>query len=243
MHKYTPFYFLSMACALLPVLVSCERASLPLESPPDEPEYQEQSDLPAPAPEGNDQAELPVEATLSSDLLECPPAGNPLYLELDHAVTFNYEGMSLSHFLHQGYVQLEALEGGLIGTTSAGRLKYSMEGVMSAECSISGEGQMTVTVEGECQDGVVKLKIDEDWQALTGEMECVDEDGEVTVVPFDAPCAGKMANYGPDGEGETFLLTSDEGGYLVMRPFKQGQGYHTWTLYSTLIPTVPLVPK
>jgi hypothetical protein len=173
--------------------------------------------------------------------LNCPPPDSQLYLQLDHAVTFNYESMSLSHFLHQGTVLLQAGEGGVIGTVTPGELKYSIEGVMGPECSISGEGQMTVTVEGACEDGVVKLKIDENWQALTGEMEC-DMEGEKSTVPFDAPSVGNMPNYGPDGEGETFLLTSDEGGYVVMRPFEQGQGYHTWTLYTSLIPTVPLAP-
>jgi hypothetical protein len=178
----------------------------------------------------------------TGDLLTCPPAGQQLYLELDHAVTFNYEQMSLSHFLHQGMVYLDTLEGGQIGTSTPGNLKYSIEGVMSSECSISGEGQITVTAQGFCEDGVVRLKIDENWQALSGQMECIDEDGEVTVAPFNTPSAGSMPNHGPDGQGEVFLLTDAEGGYVVMRPFKHGQGYHTWTLYSTLIPTVPLVP-
>jgi hypothetical protein len=241
MHKpIKPIFFCIVCTALLLGLVSCSRANLPLNSPSDEPETQEQ---PAPADTGEiDNAGQSIEVQPAGDFLDCPPAGTALYLELDHAVTFNYETMSLSHFLHQGYVQLEVQENGLIGTLIPGRLKYSMEGVMSPECSTSGEGQMMVTVSGTCEEGMVKLKIDEDWQALSAQMECVDEDGEVITAHFDAPAVGKMPNHGPNGEGEIFFLTDDEAGYVVMRPFEQGQGYHTWTLYTTLIPTVPLVP-
>jgi hypothetical protein len=241
MHKYAHPYFLSLVCiSLLLWLVSCTQASPPQASSSDEPETQEQL---APADTGEiDKAGQSIEVQPAGDFLDCPPVGTPLYLELDHAVTFNYETMSLSHFLHQGYVQLEVQENGLIVTLIPGRLKYSMEGMMNPECSTSGEGQMTVTVSGTCEDGMVKLKIDEDWKALSAQMECVDEDGEVITAPFDAPAVGKMLNHGPDGEGEIFFLTDEDAGYVVMRPFEQGQGYHTWTLYTTLIPTVPLVP-
>jgi hypothetical protein len=253
MNKHTLAYLmLLIIAALLLTLVSCNPASEVINPPSsgnglddsdevteidDGQESKEESEGEE-QPSNQDEADL----ALAGDLLICPPPGQQLYLELDHAVTFNYEEMSLSHFLHQGMVYMDTLEGGQIGTSAPGNLKYSIEGVMSSECSINGEGQMTVTVQGICEDGVVRLKIDENWQALSGQMECIDEDGDVTIAPFNTPSAGRMSNHGPDGEGEVFLLTDAEGGYVVMRPFEQGQGYHTWTLYSTLVPTAPLVP-
>jgi hypothetical protein len=253
MNKHTLAYLiLLIIAALLLTLVSCNPASEVINPPSsgsgldDSDEVTEIDDGQESKEEsgGEEQPSNQDDADLApaGDLLTCPPPGQQLYLELDHAVTFNYEEMSLSHFLHQGMVYMDTLEGGQIGTSAPGNLKYSIEGVMSSECSISGEGQMTVTVQGICEDGVVRLKIDENWQALSGQMECIDEDGEVTIAPFNTPSAGRMSNHGPDGEGEVFLLTDAEGGYVVMRPFEQGQGYHTWTLYSTLVPTAPLVP-
>jgi hypothetical protein len=237
-----------LTTVLLLTLVSCNPTSETINPPSSAPE--QNGDVPADVSDFEDgqdsgegsEGEEQLGNQETGELLNCPPAGQLLYLGLDHAVTINYGEMSLSHFLHQGMVYLDTLEGGQIGTSIPGNLKYSMEGVMSSECSISGEGQMTVTVQGTCEDGVVKLKIDENWQAASGQMECIDEDGDVTVAPFDVPAAGSMPNHGPDGEGEVFLLTDAESGYVVMRPFEQGQGYHTWTLYSSLVPTVPLVP-
>ena len=44
--------------------------------------------------------------------------------------------------------------------------------------------------------------------------------------------------------GEIFYLVEGAEGYSSMRPFLEGDGYHTWTLYTTgdNIPVVPLVP-
>jgi hypothetical protein len=247
MHKYKRIIFYLLIWGML--LLGLNSCGLPkgMSPPSNEPGAEESADVEPPISEDSEQGEDPDEGgetfdiSAPGDFMECPQAGQPLYLEVDHAVTLNYEEMSLSHFLHQGYVHLEMLEGGKIGTSGPGSLKYSIEGVMGPECSISGEGQVTVTVEGTCEYGVVKLKIDEDWQALSGVMEC-DFDGEKSIVPFQAPSVGSMPNHGPDGEGEVFLLTEGDEGYLVMRPFAKGQGYHNWTLYTTTIPTLPLVP-
>jgi len=53
---------------------------------------------------------------------------------------------------------------------------------------------------------------------------------------------GVQTHSGVDGEGEIFYLVEGSEGYSSMRPFAEGEGYHTWTLYTQDIPLVPLVP-
>jgi hypothetical protein len=133
-------------------------------------------------------------------------------------------------------------DAGTIASTDSPSLTYTMEGVMSAECSLTSEGTMKPSAHGSCQDGVVHLFIDENWQALSGEMQCVNEDGDTYIMPFDTPPMGLQQHSGQNGEGEIFYLTDSSEGYSSMRPFVEGDGYHTWTLYTD-IEVVPIVPE
>lgn len=183
----------------------------------------------------------PVEAQSADDLsLPCPQAGATLYLGFDHALTVNYNETSLTHFVHQGWLELVVNEGGQITSARPTTLTTSLEGKMSPECSLSGGGSMIPNAHGACQDGVVSLVIEENWEAMQAQMTCVDEDGETTVAPFEIPAVGTLVNSGVDGNGVNFLLVEGEEGYSTMRPFQHGSGYHTWTLYTVTIPNVPL---
>jgi hypothetical protein len=185
-----------------------------------------------------------VEPEFGSDTLPCPSKGSTLFLGFDHALTVNYEDTSIHHFLHQGWLQLTVTdENGTIASEGSPSLTYTMEGKMSDECVLNAEGTMTPYAQGSCEAGVVSLFIEENWQALQGEMTCVDSDGDTVIMPFNVPPMGLQKHSGPNGTGEIFYLVEGSEGYSTMRPFLEGDGYHTWTLYIEDIPLVPLAPE
>jgi hypothetical protein len=194
----------------------------------------------------DDQGEGPIEPALDSEHLPCPAKGATLFLGFDHALTINYGETSISHFLHEGRQQLEVVDdNGTIMPVGAQSLTYSMEGVMSAECTLTSEGTMMPSAHGFCEAGVVSLIIEENWLPLTGEMVCIDDNGDVDIVPFNVPPMGMQIHSGENGAGEIFFLVAGGEGYSSMRPFLEGDGYHTWTLYmlgEDDMPPVPLVP-
>jgi len=115
--------------------------------------------------------EEPVEPAFDSDTLPCPLKGSSLYLGFDHALTINHEEASITHFLHQGWLQLQVTDdNGTIASQGSPSLTYSMEGKMSDECSLSAEGTMTPSAHGSCEAGVVSLFIEENWMAMDGEI-------------------------------------------------------------------------
>jgi len=134
-------------------------------------------------------------------------------------------------------------DNGSIASVGTVTLTYSMEGRMSDECTLTGEGEMVPSAHGTCEAGVVSLIIAENWGPLQGEMVCIDDDGDVVRAPFNVPAMGLQTHSGQDGNGEIFYLVEGSDGYSTMRPFAEGEGYHTWTLYSSDVPLVPLVPE
>jgi hypothetical protein len=220
------------------------RPAIPLLPDYGSPKNQGQDDSSQGNDSSSDQGESPVEPQFGVESLPCPPEGTVLALGFDHALTLNYGDVSMHHFLHQGWINLRVddASGALVSVGSTS-LKTSMEARMSAQCALSGEGSMIPNAHGNCVAGVVSLIIEENWLPLQGEMICVDEDGETETVPFDVPGLGMQTHSGPDGGGEIFYLVEGSEGYSSMRPFAEGEGYHTWTLYVTDIPTVPLVPE
>jgi hypothetical protein len=173
--------------------------------------------------------------------LSCPTNGESLILGFDHAVTIEQPDVNLTHILREGYLTLlagEADADGNVALSSVGNpsLDYEMMGVMGP-CSVTMAGIMQVSASGTCNDGVVYLTIIETWQSADGTMVC---DG--TAMAFSSPGPGAFTHEGADGAGEVFYLVDSSEGYTVMRPFGEGSGYHSWTLYATQIPLVPLVP-
>ena len=98
-------------------------------------------------------------------------------------------------------------------------------------------GTMVASASGFCVDGTVYLTIIEDWQSASGTMTC--DDG---AMPFMIPASGPRVHQGADGAGEVFHLVAGSQGFTSMRPFQEGEGYHSWTLYATQVDSVPLVP-
>lgn len=191
----------------------------------------------------DEQNENPIEPEFGSDTLPCPPKGSTLYLGFDHALTVNHEETSINHFLHEGWLQLSVTdENGTIASVGSPSLTYTMEGKMSDECTLEAEGSMMPSAHGSCEAGVVNLFIEENWLALNGEMTCIDPDGDVAVLPFNVPPMGLQQHSGQNGAGEIFYLVEGSEGYSTMRPFLEGDGYHTWTLYTEDVPLEPLVP-
>ncbi len=190
------------------------------------------------------QGQAPVEPQFGQDTLPCPAKGATLALGFDHALTVNYQETSISHFLHQGWINMKVVDDrGTIELVGSASLTYSMEGRMSDECTLTGEGKMVPTAHGSCESGVVSLFIEENWLPLEGEMVCIDSDGDVIRAPFNVPAMGMQTHSGADGTGEIFYLVEGGQGYSTMRPFAEGEGYHTWTLIADEIPLVPLVPE
>ncbi|MBS3751276.1 MAG: hypothetical protein KGY39_07210 [Anaerolineales bacterium] len=236
--------FVLVIPALAMVLSACMLSSIrgpELESGPDIEEGDEEV---SPQAQGNGSEEEVIEPAFEGETLPCPPKGTTLYLGFDHALTINYSETSLTHFLHQGWLQLEVVnDQGAIAPLESPPLTYSMEGVMSEDCSLTGEGTMKPTAHGRCENGVVSLTIEENWLAYKGEMECIDRDGNVVIIPMNIPPMGIQTHTGKNGEGEVFYLVDSPEGYSSMRPFAAGSGYHTWALYTEDIPLAPLVPE
>lgn len=191
-----------------------------------------------------EQAEAPVEPQFGDETLDCPPEGTILALGFDHALTVNHGDVTIHHFLHQGWVNLEAADAsGALVSVGSTSLKTSMEGRMGDRCTLTGEGSMIPNAHGTCEAGVVSLIIEENWLPIEGQMTCIDEDGDVETMPFNVPAMGIQTHSGPGGGGEIFYLVEGSEGYSSMRPFAEGEGYHTWTLYVADMPPVPLVPQ
>lgn len=242
---------LALLCLVAAQIACGSQAAAPVEQPdaqqPESAEESEEESEDSNQSESDDtldeQNESVVEPEFGSDTLPCPPKGSTLYLGFDHALTVNYGETSITHFLHEGYLQLQVIDdNGAIGSQGSPSLTYTMEGKMSDECSLSAEGTMTPSAHGSCESGVVNLFIEENWMALNGEMTCIDPDGDVAVLPFNVPPMGLQQHSGQNGAGEIFYLIEDADGYSSMRPFLEGDGYHTWTLYTEDVPLVPLVP-
>lgn len=209
----------------------------------EEPDDQEQNQSGQSSDPLDDQSAGPVEPQFGEDSLDCPAKGASLMLGFDHALTVNYQDTSITHFLHQGYLPLRISDDtGTIVSEGPVTLTYSMEGMMSDECTLTGEGEMHPDAHGTCEAGVVNLIIKENWGPLNGKMVCIDNDGDVIEAPFNVPAMGMQTHSGQNGQGEIFYLVEGSEGYSSMRPFAEGEGYHTWTLYTEDIPLVPLVP-
>ena len=238
-----------MACGLL----SGQGAAPPDQPAPPQPGSGGEDQGPGDSPgqgEGDgstgDQGESPIEPEFESDHLPCPSKGTILFLGFDHVLTINYGETSITHILNEGKATLEIVDdNGTIQSVGSQTIDYSMEGVMSKECTLTSQGIMMPSAHGSCEAGVVSLIIEENWMPLEGEMVCIDEDGDVDIVPFNPPPLGLQTHSGPDGNGEIFYLVAGAAGYSTMRPFLEGDGYHTWTLYMPDpedIEPVPLVP-
>ena len=240
----TPKYLISIILLFSLILNACQTSaplpddSLEPEEPvsQEEPQEPEQPDEPEPVVEFNEGEELPADGFLT-----CPISGESLILGFDHAVTIEQPDVSLTHILKEGFLTLvvgEADADGNVALSSTGEtnLAYEMMGVMGP-CSVEMAGIMQVSASGTCTDGVVYLTIIETWQSADGTMLCEDN-----IIPFSSPGPGAFVHEGADGAGEVFYLVDGSEGYTVMRSFGMGSGYHSWTLYATQIPLVPLVP-
>lgn len=227
------------ACSVLDVL----RPSADAEAPSAEaqPETEEGKDA-AEAPENADNAaEDAAAAPVSDEYLACPQLGEQLTLGFDHTLSINYEGANLTHILKSGMLGLAVQganeEGGIaIASAAPVTVPYEMYGVMR-DCSLEMEGTMVASASGSCIDGTVYLTIIEDWQSASGTMTC--DDGSM---PFLIPASGPRIHEGADGAGEVFYLVAGSQGYTTNRPFQEGEGYHSWTLYTTQVDSVPLAP-
>ncbi len=163
----------------------------------------------------------------TGEMLTCGHASNYI-LSFDHTLTVNAEATSLTHILKQGSIALVSeldavVHDTLLTTVLPQVLNFEYMGVLG-DCSVDAAGQVTVSAEGYCEDGIVYLNITESWGEAAGTMVC-DGGG----VPFSAP-GYSYTHTGVTGSGEEFLLTNDAAGYTLMKPFLGGEGYHSWTL-------------
>jgi hypothetical protein len=175
------------------------------------------------------------------DLIDCPPAGSTMLLKFSADITIEHEGTVIEHTLHDGVLGLiVSPDGWSIESVEGVPITYEMNGTMP-KCVLAGEGTMTPSASGHCENGVVYLTIVEDWGPYNGTMTCKD-----TVIPLNIPSMGSMTHDGADGQGEVFYLDkgySTEGaGYTSIRPFAaQGSGQHVWTLFYDW--TGPVAPQ
>ena len=175
----------------------------------------------------------------TGEVLTCLHASN-YSLTFDHTLTVNAENTSLTHILKQGSIALisefdSGSHDSLLSTANPQTLDFEYMGVLGP-CSVDAGGEVTMSAEGYCDDGIVYLTITENWGGTEGTMTC---DG--APVPFSAP-GYSATNSGASGMGEEFLITDDADGHTLMKPFLGGEGYHSWTLQMD-IGLVPLVPE
>lgn len=198
----------------------------------------------APTPaeqEGGEQVVVEVE---DMDLLACPEPGSSMLLKFSANIIIDAEGVHLEHTLEDGLLNLSVDAGSdashvAISGVEKPSIPYQMNGALG-DCTLTGEGQMSPSASGTCQDGVVYLTIIEDWGPYQGTMTCPD-----ATVPLNIPAMGPMTHTGADGKGEVFYLDrafSGEGaGYTSIRPFQgPGSGDHIWTLFYDY--TGPVAP-
>ncbi len=217
--KYKSFYLAFSILVILVLNSACSALNL-VNSPPD----------PVDPPAAGDSGD-------SGEVLTCFHANNYV-LSIDHTLTVNEEGTSLTHILKQGGIALlsDVNTGGhdaILTTASPQTLNFEYMGVLGP-CFVEAGGTVIVSAEGFCDAGVVYLNIMEDWSKTEGSMIC-DEAG----VPFSAP-GSAFTHSGASGLGEEFLITDDSNGHTVMREFLGGEGYHSWTLTMD-VSLVPLV--
>lgn len=172
-------------------------------------------------------------------LAECP-LGADLYLKFSADFTVREGDFKMTHLLEDGVLSLQVDRAGQIRALEPPQIPYTITGSADG-CTISGQGSMTPNASGDCQGGVVRLIIVEDWAQGQATLTCGDR---VSAVPLPSP--GSMTHSGADGRGEIFYLDrnfTEEGtgaGYTSIRPFLSGEGEHVWTLYMPEIPTLPL---
>lgn len=175
----------------------------------------------------------------TGEVLTCFHANNYI-LSFDHTLTVNEGEASLTHILKQGGVALMSELGSdshdsVLKTAFPQTLTFEYMGIVG-DCTVDAGGEVTVSAEGYCQDGIVYLNITESWGATEGTMTCDEE-----IMPFSVP--GYTATHsGETGAGEEFLITDDSAGHTLMKKFQGGDGYHSWTLQMD-IDLVPLVPE
>lgn len=158
-------------------------------------------------------------------------------LQADHTLTVNEAETSITHILKQGGIALTRTDDTTMGdyalsTVSPQALSYEVIGIVGP-CSMEANGIMLLSATGFCQDGIIYLSINENWQPAQGTMTCDDQVTQLNIPGYSA------THTGPYGTGEEFLIVNDNEGYTVMRAFEGGDGYHSWTLRMD-IPVVPI---
>lgn len=167
-------------------------------------------------------------------LAECPGRFGLLSLKFSADIDFNVGDTSLHHTLGDGVLLLEVTGDQprvVIGSQSPITLPVTISGTIG-DCTFAGKSTMTASASGYCENGIVRLIIEENWQSGSGVLTCPERD------PINSPLvgAGGMTHRGADGRGEVFYL--DQGfseqnvGYMLEKPFsgQGGSGTHTWTL-------------
>lgn len=224
----------SLACGPLGIGKG-EPTSLPSPTSEPTPTSPPEDPTPTPAPAGQEEPDSP-DADIPDDieLIECPSSGNTMILKFSAHIAVDYGPAHIEHNLEDGVLGLMVEgDGAESAIVSSGvvPIPYNMSGTME-ECSFSGEGTMTPSATGFCQNGIVYLTITENWGAFEGQMTCDDK-----TVPYNMPPMGAMTHSGADGNGEVFYLAkgfAGEGaGYTTIRPYEgpSGSGDHIWTLF------------
>jgi hypothetical protein len=189
--------------------------------------------------QSNQSSNTAEESSFDSSSLSCHEASNYM-LYADHVLTVHAPETEITSILKQGGIALSqelSDDPGIeftVNTVSPQTLDYEVYGTVGP-CAIEATGTVQLSATGNCTAGIVYLSITEDWSEANGTISC--DDG---VQPFTLP-GYKATHTGQYGTGEEFLIINDTEGYIVQRPFLEGDGYHTWTLTMDIGP-VPLVP-
>ncbi|GAP09307.1 hypothetical protein BECAL_00449 [Bellilinea caldifistulae] len=198
----------------------------------------------SPVPETAVPTSRPEAVPEGMNLAECPGRFGLLSLKFSADIDFNAAGASLHHTLGDGVLLLEVSEDKpqvIIQSQNPVTLPVTINGTVG-DCSLSGESSMIASASGYCENGIVHLIIEENWQSGSGVLTCPDRN------PANFPLvgAGSMTHRGADGRGEVFYLDwgfSDQNiGYMLEKPFlgQGGSGTHTWTLMME--PFQPIMP-
>jgi len=207
--------------------------------PPPLPTATATTSAPAAAPTTQVEPEIPE----GMDLLPCPKPGTSMLLKFSAELRIQAAEADITHSLHDGVLNLMVMQEGdssaAIQSVEGVAIPYEMKGSMGP-CSLAGQGEMSPSAQGYCQEGIVYLTIVENWGAYEGKLTCPD-----AIMPLNVPPMGAMTHAGKDGRGEVFYLDknfSTEGaGYTSIRPFAAGSGDHVWTLF--LDATGPVAPQ
>lgn len=165
---------------------------------------------------------------------ECPSSPEPFEMWFSHEVKFNTGVMGTWNIQTSGGILLSVAEGlsdqvKMMVLPGEVIVPGSVSAVFTRDnrtCSFEQDIEVISNVSGNCDRGVIKLDIVENWGDVDTEMTCCDDDG----------CDPGPFNWMLPVVQFTGVEFTAANGYKVTKPFSGGSGTLTWWIQPSLVP-------